>query len=191
MAETPDTLKGVFGLGTPTLPRLPLSESGKCLSALRGCIPATASSAFWPAAMAQIHEQVGEALDVPIPSILGGAWSTYGPFLKYCDAKEYPSDVVSTVPLADHTIISSIKPYVEVYVGNERIGQLDFEIKLLITLEGGVLSIQNARFMSLRLASGKIEGMLSCEGVVVLDRTSKDYQFPGLILFGSGIPIVP
>ena len=191
MSDSSGSVGAVFGLGTPELPRLPLKEAGKCLTALRARIPATASSAFWPSAMMQIHEKISEVLDVPVASVLGGAWRTYGPFLKYCDAKEYPPDVVSTVPLGDHTIISSIKPFVEVYCGNERVGQLDFEIKLLITIEGGILSIKGGRFMSLGTANAKIEGTLSCEGVIVLDRTSKDYKFPGSIRFGEGIPIVP
>ena len=187
------TVDLVLGLdaSSPSWRQLSKLEAGKCLTALRKQLPPAVPPGYWGAVLAQIGEKVHEALNLPLTDVLAGAWKGYGRFLKYCDRKQYPPDKVSVVALADHTITSSHKPHVDVLVNNREFGRIDFDVELVITLKGANLSIRDGKFIALRLASGKAKGTLSCEGVVLIDRSSREFQLPGELRFGEeGVPIV-
>ena len=190
MPDEPATVDLVLGLDSPSWPQLSGLEAGKCLTALRKQLPHGVPAGYWGAVLAQIGEKVHEALNLPLSDVLAGAWKGYGRFLKYCDRKQYPPDKVSVVSLADHTITSTHKPHVDVLVNNRQFGRIDFDVELQITLKGANLSIRDGKFITLRLASGKAKGTLSCEGVTLIERSSREYQLPGEIRFGDGVPIV-
>jgi len=185
------SLNGIFGFGDPNSPAPKLSDATKCLMDLKSRIPKGVPPGYWPAVMAQIQHKITDVLDVPISSVMGGAWRKYAPLMKYCDKDRYPSDVTTVVPLADHTISTSFKPFIEIFADEKAVGTLKFEIALSIKLEGANLSIQDGKFKTLRLVRGRTNGKLSCEGAVLVDLTSRDRELPGEISFGDGFPIRP
>jgi hypothetical protein len=185
------SLNGIFGFGDPNSPPPKLSDAAKALKDLKACIPKSVPPGYWPAVLAQIQHKVRDVLDVPITSVMGDAWRKYTPLMKYCDKDRYPPDVTSIVPLADHTINTSFKPFIEIFADEKSVGTLKFEVALSITLEGGSLSIQDGKFKTLRLIRGRTNGKLSCEGAVLVDLTSRYRELPGEISFGDGFPIRP
>jgi hypothetical protein len=183
------SLNGIFGFGDPKAPPLKLADATKVLMDLRERIPKGVPPGYWPAVLAQIQRKVTEVLDVPISSVIGGAWRKYAPLLKYCDKGRYPADMTSVVPLANHTINTSFKPFIEIFANEQSVGTINFQVALSIILEGANLSIQDGKFKTLELARGRVNGKLSCEGAVLVDLTSRNHELPGEISFGDGFPI--
>jgi len=183
------SLNGIFGFGDPNTPPPKLSDATKVLAELKAHLPKNAPPGYWPAVLSQIQHKITEVLDVPISSVIGGAWRKYAPFLKYCDKNRYPPDKTSVVPLADHAISTTFKPFIEIFADEKVVGKLNFEVDLSILLEGANVSIQDGKFKTLRLVRGRAKAKLSCEGAVLVDLTSGDHELPGEISFGDGFPI--
>ena len=183
------SLNGIFGFGDPNKPPPKLSDATKVLMDLKSRIPKNVPPSYWPAVMAQIQHKITDVLNVPISSVIGGAWRKYVPLQKYCDTNRYPPDVTTVVPLADHAISTSFKPFIEIFADEKPIGTIHFDVALSILLEGANVSIQDGKFKTLRLVRGRAKGKLSCEGAVLVDLTSGDHELPGEISFGDGFPI--
>lgn len=191
MADAGESLSSVFGLDVSKMPDLRIAEVATCVRKLQESLPDGVPAGYWAAVMTQVGAKVREALDIPLVSILGGAWQRYAQFEKYCDRERYPPDVTSVVPLANHTISSTLDPYVEIFADDVSIGRISLNVELSIALEGATLSIRDGKFRSLRLVRGNVGGKLSCGDVVLLDLSSRQYELPGEISFGDGIPIAP
>jgi hypothetical protein len=189
MSEAGHSLSSVFGLDNSKLPDLRIAEVATCVRKLQQSLPDGIPAGYWPAVMTQVGAKVREALDIPLESILAGAWQRHKQFQKYCDSERYPPDVTSVVPLADHTISSTLEPYVEVFADDVSIGRIALNVQLKVALEGATLSIRDGKFRSLGLVRGKVGGKLSCGDVVLLDLSSRQYELPANISFGDGIPI--
>ena len=183
------SLSSVFGLDGKDMPDLRIAEVATCVRNLQQSLPDGLPGGYWPAVMTQVGAKVREALDVPLESILTGAWQRYKQFEKYRDPERYPPEVTSVVPLADHTISSTLEPYVEVFADDVSVGRIALNVELNIALEGATLSIRDGKFRSLGLARGNVGGKLSCGDIVLLDLSSRKYELPGTISFGEGIPI--
>lgn len=80
--------------------------------------------------------------------------------------------------------------HIDLFIDAAPAGTVDFKLTVKITLDAAKVAIENARFMALHVGSFKFKGTLLCEGVTLIERTSKDYTPPGTISFGEGIPII-
>jgi hypothetical protein len=185
------TLKNFFDGFDVAPERLAALESNAELDALRGVIAKKAPDVTWPAALEEITRKTDDLLQVNIPEVAAAAWTKYQVLRKYSDPGKYSSGETFMVPLATHTIRSVHKPYVEILVGNEPVGKVDFEIDLELVLEGVLLSIRGGKIVAMRIGSCQGKGSASCEGIVFAHRETKPFLLPGSILLKDGIPIAP
>lgn len=192
MAENDLTLSTLLGLdqGTPEERRLSEEAVERFAEHLRG--EAAALAPGWRDAVAErIGETLRAACDVPVANVLAATWNQYRELLEYRDPEKHPTGEFSLVPLRKHTIDSTHHPFVELYVGETRLGALEFEVKVEITLEGALLGIKNGRFRELRTGTSEVKATVSWEGATLLERPLEKYTLPGVIGFGEGIPIAP
>ncbi|HEU0052616.1 MAG TPA: hypothetical protein VFQ39_05540 [Longimicrobium sp.] len=142
----------------------------------------------------EVAARVAEALDVPIPEVLAGGWSRAHELLRYRDPERYPREVVSTVPLATHTVVSSHQPRVELEVRGITPApltlRLEFQVDLEATVEGAALAIRAGRIEKLVAGTIGVAARLSVRGVAIAQRTG-EFTLPGAFAFAEGIPIAP
>jgi hypothetical protein len=117
------------------------------------------------------------------------AWNKYRELLKYTDKEKYPPDVSVLVPLAEHTIKSEHKPYIEILINDKSVGKIDFNINISLTLKGIILKIRDGKIKEIQTGSCKGKGTIKCEDLVILEKETESFSLPGSINLGEGIPI--
>ena len=150
---------------------------------------AAVSPRFWLAAAKTAPDLVIRLVHVQVADVLTGAWKLHRKLKKFADAKQYPPGTASTVTLATHHIKVNQKPYLEITVDSVPQGKIEFDLELDLTIDAGVLIIQNGRIMRLEAAKAKLTGTVKCEGVVVVERASREYDWTAGVSFSEGILI--
>ena len=190
-APQPQSISAVFGIGDPELPALRLEEAAACLAALKQQLPPGISAAFWPSVLSQLQDSVSQMLDTPMGEVMASAWRQYAPLLEYTDPAKFPPHTTSVVPLAKHSIKSTLEPSIELFADDVSVGTIDFKVELATHLEGAVLSIRNGRIVGAKTGSGTVSGKIACGECTLVDLTSSPFELPGEIELGDGIPLVP
>ncbi len=145
----------------------------------------------WPGLSKEIRSKAGDLLSVSIPDILIRAWNKAGILNKYINKEKYDPNEVFLIELKEHEISSKHKPYLDLEVNNKSIGRINFEIDLSIVVQGAILKIQDAKIKQIRTGSLKVSGAITCEGLEITKKESKEIKLPGEIDLGEGIPIAP
>ena len=148
------------------------------------------------AAVAQVMERVAAIFATPLPHVLAQGWSTFEECRAFCDPERYPPDEVSTVELAAHTVRWTYAPAVEVRADGPAgqgvpVAELAFRVEVEVGMRGGLLVIQDGRFIRVDTAELDVRGSLFVEDFIVAT-CETSLQVPGSLRFGeSGIPICP
>jgi len=169
---------------------LTVVEQCECFGKLRKGAYSVLPASFWRAAADEVLSTLPKAFDIPIGTVLSAAWTKYRELAKYSKSND-PSDSRYLVALAPHTIKSARDRHVDVLFNGEVVTTITFALEVRITLETAKVAIQNGRFMALHAGSFKVAGTLRCEGAKVIERASREYELPGKVSFGKGIPIIP
>lgn len=170
---------------------LSLMESSKGVVALKEKIAKEVTSIKWPVTFDEIKNKIKDLLDISIPDIMVSAWNKYGILLNYTDKKKYSSNETFLVPLAEHTIKSEHKPYIEILINDKSVGKIDFNINISLTLKGIILKIRDGKIQEIQTGSCKGKGTIKCEDFVILEKETESFPLPGSINLGEGAVITP
>lgn len=180
------TLHQFFALKEDALSTI---ESSKGMEALKEKIQKESTAIKWPVALNEITKKVGDLLNISVIDIMVKAWNKYRELLKYTDKEKYPPDVSVLVPLAEHTIKSEHKPYVEILINEKPVGRVDFNINISLTLKGIILKIRDGKIQEIQTGSCKGKGTIKCEDFIIMEKETESFPLPGSINLGEGVPI--
>lgn len=171
----------------------PLRERLRLL-AERWALP---TQALRSSAVGQVVERIGEAFRTPLYMVLAAAWRRHPGCRAFCDPAEHPPGEVNTMEMLEHTLGWECEPAIEVVadgldaVGLDRLAELSFEIEVETVVKGGLLTIQDARFIKLEAAELELAALLRLEGFTIA-RYAVPLRMPGALRFGDdGVPICP
>ncbi len=143
----------------------------------------------WAQIASGLAGKVEAMFDIGLSDVLAGAWRDYREIGECADPAKHAADEAISLPMADHVIETAFEPYLEVAIGARPPLRVSFAISLTLELNGVILRIENAVIRSLRLGSCRGGGTVSCEGVAVIERKTRELELPGEIELGGGIPI--
>ncbi len=187
------TIARVFGYQGKSAAQLKSKalEGAVAVSALKQALEKEAGQIKWPVALEEVVKQVGILLNVPLGAVISTAWNKYRVLMKYSDAEKYSPDETFLVPFAEHTITSKHRPYIDVLIGDRRIGRIDFAIDISLTLKGFIAKVQGGRLREIRVGTCRAKGTIACEDFLLLEKESDSLELPGTINLGEGVPISP
>jgi len=185
------TLNKFFFEGEKDLSSKKLSalESATGVVSLRATILTDAKAVGWTTTWSEIVEKMKDLLDIGIPEIMVSAWNKYRILLKYLDREKYPPDETFLVPLAEHTIRSVHRPFIEILINDQSVAKIQFDLDLSLYLKEATLKIQDGKIKEILVGSCKGKGVMKCEGLVILERETDSVVLPGRISLGDGLPI--
>ena len=120
-------------------------EKSDRIASLREKVSNSVGKPGWPMALEEIFKKTVDLLDISVLDLLVGGWDTYQGLKKYRDKEKYPSTQSVLVPLAEHTVKSEHHPRIEIFINDEPVGTIGFEITLTFTARGVILLIQDGR----------------------------------------------
>jgi len=168
--------------------RLPESQPG-ALEQLRRGLAQEVKSADWGAVRDVLLHKLAEALDQPLLEPLAAAWSKLDEIRGYADRDRYPPDVTALVPLLDHDIDYTQQPRVQLKLGDQLLGTLQFDVSLRLALKGIQLEIRNARIMRVLAGSWQGVGNLGLEGKSFYEHKLPEVRLDGAVSLGAGFDI--
>jgi len=193
MNNSENTLRQFFSYNENDLSQKRLSEieSDEKMSSLKEVVSKEAKEISWPAAFNEIIKNIGDLLNIGIPNIMVMAWNKYRILLKYLDSEKYSPDETFLVPLAEHTIKSEHRPYIEILVNEKQVGKIEFNIDISLTLKGIILKIRDGRIKEILTGTCKGKGTIRYGNLVITEKETGSFTLPGSIELGNGIPIAP
>jgi len=145
----------------------------------------------WSGFTVAIGEKIKEMFDIDLIPVITGAWEDLRELQECADPRTHPPDESISLPLIDHHIDSTLKPYLDVAIGGLPAIRVSFEIAFDIELQGITVEIQDAVIRALRLGSCQAEATVKCDGAVLFKRSTRKLEVPGEIILPRGIPIRP
>ena len=143
----------------------------------------------WSLARPGILERVDTLLDIGLAEILARAWNTARDLHRYRDREAYPPGRTFEVDLARHKVVSTHKPRVEVWIGEQKRGEVGFTVEVEISVEGMRLHIRDGRIMKIETGGCQAKGSLHCEKFLLCQRKTSPLRLPGTLDLGEGLEI--
>jgi hypothetical protein len=146
-----------------------------------------------PAAGALLGKSVVEAavglLDINLGDLVLDGWIKHNELLaagrRTQRAPAQPEDVV----LAEHQITSTHHPSVEVYIDNQRVATLTFDLEVSLDLLGVVAVVSAGKLIAFRVGDATIRAELSMSGRVLVKRAMR-CRIGALVPLGNGVALV-
>jgi hypothetical protein len=143
----------------------------------------------WRHVYGGIQNEIAKILDIGFDDMLFGAWKKYCQLQQYRDTDKYPPDQAVPVPLVEHTITSTHRPYIDVFLNNRLIGRIVFAITLQLKLEGVVLKIQGGKICGVTAGACDGTGSLKIGDVSLIETKLFRFVLPDVITLAEGIDI--
>lgn len=159
--------------------------SGPNVTSLAAALPGMS----WASLESIAHRRFKEELDRVNPmDLFAGAWEKYR--LLADAAEQSRSGETVLVPLAEHSVSTQVRVYVEVQLGPQVFPRIELEITLSLTLKGLIVRVEAERIRAVEAGT--------CEGYAEIAIKSSPFEWkqeikpislPGKMNLGSGIPI--
>lgn len=143
----------------------------------------------WSAFADEIEFALGKALDVNLIDVVVEGWTKLKQLRDYCGQKQEDADKPFSVALAQHDVVSSHQPGIDVLLGEKVIGRIVVDVDLSLTLKGVVLTIRDDHIIA--VASGKFTGAGSVKyrGATLIEKSTPEYNIPGKWTFDRPFPL--
>jgi hypothetical protein len=156
------------------------------LSELRKKLPKAIS---WSSVQESVADSLSEAMHVSVLGTLANGWKHYKDFVEDVRRSRTNPEVEIVSAIADHSIHSTLHPFVDVRLGGKTVHEIAFEVSLVTTIKGLLLGLKKGEIVSVEMGDCEWTGKISVAGVEVLARKLKKLELPGHLRLKRGIEI--
>ena len=158
----------------------------KELSELRKKVPTAIS---WSSVQESVADSLGEAMHVSVLATLANGWKHYTMFMEDVRRSRSNPEVEIVSAIADHSIHSTLHPFVDVRLGGKTVHEIAFDVSLVTTIRGLLLGLKKGEIVSVEMGDCEWTGKISVAEVDVLERKLKKLALPGHLRLKRGIEI--
>jgi hypothetical protein len=160
-----------------------------------GAISNAAKSLSEPVPWSSIRTEVAGAMAGALQTkVLGGwmsAWQKYRELKEKAEESRESPDIPFPCTLHEHTIESTLHPYVRVFLGQSLIQEINFDVTLETHISGLILSLQAGEIVSLQVGRCEWSGSIAMEGVQLIHRDLAQLDLPRAFVLKHPISVVP
>jgi hypothetical protein len=131
----------------------------------------------WNSVLSQVIKKCPELLKIKFQDILVGGWRKYQQVEHYLEQGKTNPEVIFSVPLVNHTIVSEHHPKIEIRINEIQLEHIDFSILLKLELSGIILNIKGGEIEGVKAGNCKCKGSVSCEGIILFEDSSETFEF--------------
>jgi len=153
------------------------------LSGVKTLLATKSSGAHRASLTSAFAGKVGELLRVPLTTILARAWKDMKEVQEAMETTRLAPDRIEVVVLADHTVESEHKPYLDLYQNGKRIGRIPFAVSVEIELRALLLEIGKGAIRKMSSGDVRIKGTVQVGGVTLVEKAFEPVRVPGEIHF--------
>jgi hypothetical protein len=187
MGSVPVTIADIF-LPAGSVFDIKAELDGKVISDLSKEIKQLPDVA-WSAFSEEIEFALGKALDINLLDVVAEGWSKLKQLRDYCGRKPDDENKPFSVALAQHDVVSSHQPGIDVLLGEKVIAKIIVDVELSLALKGIILSVRDDHIIA--IASGKFTatGSVKYRGATLIEKSTKEYDIPGKWTFERPFPL--
>ncbi|MFN2531621.1 MAG: hypothetical protein ABR555_10015 [Pyrinomonadaceae bacterium] len=181
MSESAASLRGVFSLpekGTK-------DSSPDRWKTFQTTVSREVKTIKWPAAMPDVAEKICELFDVKLPDLFLISWGKMDELRRLLAESKKTPEIGKSLELADHTIRSEHRPYIDVKIKNVPVKKIQFSVKLQMKLKGFVLTIQAGEIVEILTGRCEVEGTVEYAGLTIAEKKLSPINLPALCSFKS------
>lgn len=156
------------------------------LKELRDKVPMTIS---WSSVQGSIADSLAEAMHMSVLQTLSNGWKHYEMFMEDVRRSRTNPEVEIVSAIADHSIHSTLHPYVDVKLGGKTVHEIAFNVSLVTTIRGLLLGLKKGEIVSIEFGDCEWTGKIAVAEVDVLERKLKKLTLPGHLRLKHGIAI--
>jgi hypothetical protein len=139
----------------------------------------------------QIAQKSAGLLQFSPLDLMLATWTKWRELREYADPKRHSPNEVFVIALAEHSITSEHRPYLDIVVGTHPVARIDFAASIGLDLEALDLKIQAGRIKAVAPGACKVRMNFACKDIELIKSKRTLLQPPDLIDLGEGIPIAP
>ena len=156
------------------------------LNELRKKVPKAIS---WTSVQEGVGDSLAEALHVSVLGTLANGWKHYTMFMDDVRRSRSSPEVEIVSAIADHTINTTLHPFVDVQLGGKTVHEIAFDVSLVTTIKGLLLGLKKGEIVSVEMGDCEWSGKITVAEVDVLERKLKKVTLPGHLRLKHGIAI--
>ena len=156
------------------------------LGALRKALPKMIS---WSSVQDRVADSLMQALHVNVLGTLANGWKHYSMFMEDVRRSRSSPEVEIVSAIAEHSIHSTLHPFVDVRLAGRTVHEIAFEVSLETRMKGLLLGLKKGEIVSIELGECEWTGKISVAQVDILERKLKTLSLPGHLRLKQGITI--
>jgi hypothetical protein len=143
--------------------------------------------------LADVERAVAESTDgllsISLVDLLTAGWTKFDALRQAALRTRAAPHTQETVVMATHTIQSSHKPSVELYVNGTSLGTVDMTLEIAFALAGVKAVVQQARIVAVTSGTCAVSGSLTIAGKQAA-KAGRTLDLPGAVRFRHGIALL-
>ena len=156
------------------------------LGALRKALPKMIS---WSSVQDGVADSLMQALHVSVLGTLANGWKHYSMFMEDVRRSRSSPEVEIVSAIAEHSIHSTLHPFVDVRLAGRTVHEIAFEVSLETRMKGLLLGLKKGEIVSIELGECEWTGKIAVAQVDILERKLKTLSLPGHLRLKRGITI--
>lgn len=139
------------------------------------------------ASLPDLASKIGELLDIEIPDVLMTSWKKLGELQSVLEESKNSPEATFYVGLAEHTVSSEYRPYIEVRVANAPVKKIEFTLRLLFELKGCILKIREGAIAEAQTGSCDLEAILEYADLALVKKKLSLINLPGSLALSDSL----
>jgi hypothetical protein len=145
------------------------------------------------AGLGAVGEQVATVahslLDLDLGDLVMDGWRKYEDLVKAAERTLAAPDSSEVLDLATHSIASTHKPHVDVFLDDTKVATVRFELSVKFTVKGVVATVRDGCLVTLQSGICDVVGTLAAQDRELAKREGH-YELPLLLHLGDGVPLL-
>lgn len=189
MPEFSLTLNSLLGLPEESFPSqvFTASVSQEDLNSLKGTVSSAVAGLSWEHVEQTVCAKISEQLNCSPMEVMTDAWAKYQVLTE--SAKQSKDGEAVFLGLEEHSITSTLHPYVEIQLGPQVLRKIEFDVSLTLELKGLVLKIEDGKITAIEAGVCEGSGEIQVKNISIWKHEIKPIELPGKISLGDGITI--
>ena len=136
----------------------------------------------WNALRAPIASKMTEALSTKVIGGWVSAWQTWDQVKEKAQKSRLSPTAPFNCTLLEHTIESTLHPYVKVLLGSELVQEIDFDVTLATQFDGLILDLLGGSLVSIRPGRCEWSGSIAIQETTLIERQLAELDLPGRVV---------
>jgi hypothetical protein len=135
----------------------------------------------WSHAQSEIAGMFTAALNTTVLDMWAHGWEKYRELMDDVERSRKSPGAVVITRLAEHSIESTLHPYLEIFLGPQKIQKIQFDVTLTTKIDGLELSLKKGQITAIQVGEVEWAGTIRVKEATLVHRELTKLSLPGRV----------